>query len=334
MLINVSTTIESLHPSNRDHDDSLVQFLGFLNDHSVLTHSQAQFDALKNAVRNGSGDRATSLLKEIMLSVPKRISGTSPDDAHTIEDLHSSDASLVVIDPTLAEKLNVTFVIPKSPGHPEVVRAGYLYKSPTCEQVRQIANFLNPSQDREEVWTQRFLPLIAISDSIKIYDRYLIDKSGGAPVWNSGLDWFLSKFALRNGPAVNVEIFTLPPDTRITKIELENLLVSTLKKANGGIRQISINVCDGNSTFARGPRLKDQFHDRIITFVHNGRERAITLGTGMDTFKSQKCRASAIAYFPVVKNSAIGQSLSEIIRTISGAPSHSTIKAFRRVEPN
>jgi hypothetical protein len=320
MLVDLATTVETLHPLESASDDSLVQLLHFLRKHAVLHLTTGQREELKVALRDGSGDRSSSLLKEILRVVPWRRVGAAPEDAVEIKDLLMSGAPVVIVDKNLATRLAIDELVPRTAENPEVIRAGYLSESPTCERVQSLPSSVGRAISREEVWTDRLAPLVRVSDSTKIYDRYVLDDSGGTLDWKPGIKWLFGQMKSSRLAGLNIEVITMPPSEVLPKAtQIQNLLDKTLLDSGDTFSQISMTVCKGNASLRGGPKLSEPFHDRVLLFVCNGHARAISLGGGLDMFAASFCRSGSVAYHPAVEKEPLRDSLSEINRIIAGA---------------
>ena len=320
MLIGIATTVETLRPKDRDTDDALIQFLYFLRKHAVLLQTETQREELKSAVKDGRGDRASVLLREILRLVPVHQSAVSPEQAVSIQDFKGTGAPVVVLDPALADRFNIQALLPRTIENPEIVRAGFIFESPMCEKIQHQSSWLNNSTNREQVWTERLAPLVAISDSVKIYDRYLLDGGAKKMEWRGGVKWLLEKIMSSSPGKLNVEIVTLQPsEETVKKQSIDELLSKTISQDGNGISQISLTVCRGNAFLQGGPRLSEVFHDRVISFISNGHARAVSFGAGLDMFNQPMCGHGAITYYSEVDKDGIGASLSEITRIIGGS---------------
>jgi len=320
MILDLATTIESLLPNVERQDDSYQQFLTTLRRHGVLALSQQQVAEILEILKSRGADHSSQLLKEILRICPRREIQVSLESLKSIDEIQHLDTDLVIIDTDSAAKLNFSEHISGAEGTPEIVQLGFLHKSKHLENIQKLDNWLTDSTAREDVWQYYLSPLVRYADSIKIYDRYLIETTSKGVVWRNGIKWFLEKVGTVNQTGLDLEIVSFFPDReKLSADQVKALALEGLRLSNRKGSQFTLTFCDERASEPRGQRLQEVFHDRVLSFVHNGHSRSFTLGGGLEMFGSNYCRNGAITYYPAATKDTVGSTLTKIHRIINGA---------------
>lgn len=320
MILELATTLESLLPNVKGQDDSQQQFFSTLRKHGALALSQQQVTEILEILKSRGADHSSQLLREILRICPRREIQMSPESLKSIDELKHLGTDLVIIDTDLAVKLNFSEYISGAEGTPEIVQFGFLHKSKHLEKIQKLDNWLTDSTAREDVWQHYLSPLVKIADSIKIYDRYLIETINRDVVWRNGIKWFLGKVGTVNEIGIDLEIVSFFPDReKLSADKLTALALEGVELSNGKVSQLTLTLCDERASEPGGQRLQEVFHDRVLSFVHNGHSRSFTLGGGLEMFGSNYCRNGAITYYPAATKDTVGSTLTKIHRIINGA---------------
>lgn len=204
-------------------------------------------------------------------------------DAQEIADHLASRVDLVLLEREHAELLGVPpdqFSILAPGGRPELGRLTTATRTTALSHAREIVDApMRAGDNREEIWTDRLAPFVAVSKAIVIYDRYAGMAAARRYAYNlrsrDGLTWFLGKIAMF--PGKRVRLITAFTDEDGGKPMGPDVISDGLQQLRWamGEREVQLDVVlipDGARRFG---------HDRHVRF---GDRVALAMGPGLQAF--------------------------------------------------
>lgn len=222
-------------------------------------------------------------------------------DAGELEDAVSGPVCLVLLERDHAALLGVPpgeFASMAPGGRLELGRLGTATRTAALQRASRLLTApLREGDDREQLWAERFGPLVEVSTTVVVYDKYAGAQAARRYVHGErnadGLSWFVSRVALRPGTRVRLITAVLADDRRVLD---ERTVAPGLQALRDRLadRDVRLDVVLVPERSDRGDRFG---HDRHIRFDERV---ALSLGPGLQAFAWPKVRETiVVAQLPV-----------------------------------
>lgn len=220
-------------------------------------------------------------------------------DVQEIADRLASRVDLVLLEREHAQLLGVPpseFSVMAPGGRPELGRLSTATRTAALIRARELlAAPIRAGDNREGVWRDRLEPLVEVSKSVAVYDRYAGAHAARRYVYHlrsrDGLTWLLGKIAMHPGKRVRLITACMddeggrPMDAEVIADGLQQLRWAM------GEAQVQLDVIlvpDGAGRFG---------HDRHIRF---GERVALAFGPGLQIFSTQRAQETVtVARLPI-----------------------------------
>lgn len=204
-------------------------------------------------------------------------------DVQEIADHLGQRVDLVLLEREHAELLGVPpdqFSISAPGGSPELGRLSTATRTQSLARARELVDApIRAGDNREEIWRTRIAPLVEVSKSIVIYDRYVGAHAARRYVYNlrsrDGLTWLLTRIAAYPGRRVRLITAVMEDDggrPMGPEVIADGLQKLRFALGEADVRLDVILVPDGGRRFG---------HDRHLRFAERV---ALALGPGLQTF--------------------------------------------------
>lgn len=194
-----------------------------------------------------------------------------------------SRVDLVLLEREHAELLGVPpeeFSMPAPGGRPELGRLSTATRTKSLGRARELLDApIRAGENREDLWRDRLAPLVSVSKSVVVYDRYAGVHAARRYVYNlrskDGLTWLMSRIAMYPGRRVRLITAIMEEDggrPMGPEVIADGLQQLRWALGEADIQLDVILVPDGARRFG---------HDRHIRFAERV---ALALGPGLQVF--------------------------------------------------
>lgn len=220
-------------------------------------------------------------------------------DVQEIADRLATRVDLVLLEREHAELLGVppdAFSVLAPGGRPELGRLSTATRTRAMVRARELlAAPIRVGDNREDIWRDRLAPLVGVTKSVVVYDRYAGAHAARRYVYNlrsrDGLTWLLAKIAQMGGKRVRLITAAMEEEGgRAMGPEVISDGLQQLRWAMGEAKvQLDVVIVpDGAQRFG---------HDRHLRF---GERVALALGPGLQIFSTQRADETVtVARLPI-----------------------------------
>jgi hypothetical protein len=242
---------------------------------------------------------ASGRLRLEMLNPPVEPGLAQTLDVQEIADRLATRVDLVLLERKHAELLGVppdSFSVLAPGGRPEIGRLSTATRTHTMVRARELlAAPIRVGDNREDIWRDRLEPLVGVTKSVVIYDRYAGVQAARRYVYNlrsrDGLTWLLSRVAQLGGK--RVRLITAAVEEEGGRAMGPEVISDGLQQLRWAVGQAKVQldvviVPDGAQRFG---------HDRHLRF---GERVALALGPGLQIFSTQRAEETiTVARLPI-----------------------------------
>lgn len=222
-------------------------------------------------------------------------------DAGELEAAVSGPVSLVLLERDHAALLGVPpgeFAVMAPGGRLELGRLGTATRTAALQRASRLLTApLREGDDRERLWKERFGPLVDVSSTVVVYDKYAGVQAARRYVHDErhadGLSWFLSRVALQPGKRVRLITAVVTDERRVLD---ERTVAPGLQALRDRLadRDVRLDVVLVPERSGRGDRFG---HDRHLRFDERV---ALSLGPGLQAFAWPKVAETiVVAQLPI-----------------------------------